>query len=172
MAVSFRIRPNNLRLYLVGHDLILIIHSPFVRRILLARDRLVKALLGDIGRDRQARIERLVLLPQRAVELATVRRRQHGVARDRKERAYLPRAEALVATPAGVQAPVLFCHGDADPVVPILWARMSSDRVKTLGGHDVVFKAYRGMAHSASEAELRDAGEFLERLLPSTVLRA
>ncbi len=86
--------------------------------------------------------------------------------------AYLPRAEALVATPAGVQAPVLFCHGDADPVVPILWARMSSDRVKTLGGHDVVFKAYRGMAHSASEAELRDAGEFLERLLPSTVLRA
>ena len=38
--------------------------------VLLARDRLGEALLGDIGRDRQARRERLVLAAERAVELA------------------------------------------------------------------------------------------------------
>ena len=38
--------------------------------VLLARDRLGKTLLGDVRRDRQARIERLVLAAERAVELA------------------------------------------------------------------------------------------------------
>ena len=38
--------------------------------VLLARDRLVKAALGDIGCDRQARAERLVLAAERAVEPA------------------------------------------------------------------------------------------------------
>ena len=38
--------------------------------VLLARDRLGKLLLGDIGRDRQERGERLVLAAERAVELA------------------------------------------------------------------------------------------------------
>ena len=81
--------------------------------------------------------------------------------------AYLPRAESIVATPAAATVPVLFCHGEADPVVPIPWARLSSDRVKALGVRDVSFKSYRGMAHSSSEAELRDATAFLERVLPA-----
>ena len=38
--------------------------------VLLARDRFGKTLLGDIRRDRQARIERLMLVAKRAVELA------------------------------------------------------------------------------------------------------
>src|SRR5260221_13234391 len=38
--------------------------------ILLARDRLVKALLRDIARDRQTRGERFVFAAKRAVELA------------------------------------------------------------------------------------------------------
>ncbi len=38
--------------------------------VLLARDRLVEALLGEIRRNRQARAERLVLAAERAVELA------------------------------------------------------------------------------------------------------
>ena len=40
------------------------------QHVLLARDRLGKALLGDVRRNRQPRIERLVLGAQRAVELA------------------------------------------------------------------------------------------------------
>src|SRR5919108_3307664 len=38
--------------------------------VLLARDRLVKALLRDVGRDRQARGERFVFAAERAIELA------------------------------------------------------------------------------------------------------
>ena len=40
------------------------------QHVLLARDRLGEGLLGDIGRDRQQRLQGLALAPQRAVELA------------------------------------------------------------------------------------------------------
>ena len=79
---------------------------------------------------------------------------------------YLPRAETLEATAASARVPVMFLHGDADPVIPIAWARLSHDRVKALGAKDVSFKSYRGMPHSASDAELHDAAAFLERALP------
>jgi len=62
---------------------------------------------------------------------------------------------------ANANTPVLFCHGDADPVVRLDWGQRSAERVKELGVANVTFKVYANMAHSASVQEVADVVGFM-----------
>ncbi|KAJ1533318.1 hypothetical protein HK405_000571, partial [Cladochytrium tenue] len=70
----------------------------------------------------------------------------------------------LAATPAAATnqwTRVLMGHGTADPVVPYRWGSASAEALRGLG-RDVVFRTYRGMAHSACDEELDDVERFLK----------
>lgn len=62
--------------------------------------------------------------------------------------------------------PMLFCHGDADPMVRPEWGAASFNQVKEWGGADVRMKTYPGMEHSACEEELRDVVNFVSEVVP------
>lgn len=80
---------------------------------------------------------------------------------------YLPVPESVKPTPEALATPLLHCHGDADGVVPLAYGRDAHDRAKTMGVKEPQFKVYRGLAHSASDEELRDVVAFLKRVLPA-----
>ncbi|KAK9880181.1 hypothetical protein WA026_010054 [Henosepilachna vigintioctopunctata] len=61
--------------------------------------------------------------------------------------------------------PVLQCHGDCDPIVPLKWGQMTASVLKTLL-KSPEFKSYRGLLHSSSEEELQDVKEFIGKQLP------
>jgi predicted esterase len=49
------------------------------------------------------------------------------------------------------KTPILQCHGDFDPMVPLPWAQASVKLTQSLGFTDLKFKTYRGLGHSSSE---------------------
>ena len=57
--------------------------------------------------------------------------------------------------------PVFWGHGTADPLIPIQWARFSSNRTSCFF-KSVIFKEYKGMYHSVSLDEERDVMAFLD----------
>ena len=62
--------------------------------------------------------------------------------------------------------PILQCHGDMDPIIPLDWAQLSVKLLQSLNFTDVVFKSYRGMAHSSNEKEMDDVKDFINRIAP------
>uniref|UniRef100_A0A2R9CHH4 palmitoyl-protein hydrolase n=1 Tax=Pan paniscus TaxID=9597 RepID=A0A2R9CHH4_PANPA len=48
---------------------------------------------------------------------------------------------------------ILQCHGDCDPLVPLMFA-------------NVTFKTYEGMMHSSCQQEMMDVKQFIDKLLP------
>ncbi len=50
-----------------------------------------------------------------------------------------------------LKTPILQCHGDYDPIVPLPWAQASVKLTQSLGFENLKFKTYRGLAHSSSE---------------------
>jgi len=65
--------------------------------------------------------------------------------------------------------PLLFGHGDVDPVVPYIFGQMS---VKLLieGGFaskNIEFNTYSGMGHSAVDKEITDVAEWLKKVVPA-----
>ncbi|XP_078677232.1 acyl-protein thioesterase 1-like isoform X1 [Branchiostoma floridae x Branchiostoma belcheri] len=63
------------------------------------------------------------------------------------------------------QAPILQCHGDADPVVPYKFGQMTRS-VLAKYCNNYTFKTYPGMMHSSSATEMQDVKEFLDKVLP------
>ena len=57
----------------------------------------------------------------------------------------------LDKTPEKFKTPVLQCHGDADPLIPNIWAASSSQMLQSVGFSDVKFKTYHGLGHSSTE---------------------
>ena len=77
---------------------------------------------------------------------------------------YLPFPESAAdAPPAGV--PVFQAHGTFDEVVPLRLGERTRDLLLARGW-GVDFRAYP-MGHQVSEAEIRDLGRFLARILPA-----
>lgn len=64
------------------------------------------------------------------------------------------------------KTPILFCHGDSDPMVLPAWGKSSFDKVKEWGAVDARMKVYKGMQHSACEAELNDVAAFVQEVVP------
>lgn len=61
--------------------------------------------------------------------------------------------------------PVLQCHGDMDPLVPIQWGQMTSTVLKRFM-KNVEFKKYSGLSHSSCDEEMADVKEFIDKHLP------
>ena len=61
---------------------------------------------------------------------------------------------------------ILQCHGDSDAIVHVDFGRRSHEILKRFNPN-VVFKEYPGMSHSSCSEELRDAKEFIKKILPA-----
>lgn len=83
---------------------------------------------------------------------------------------YMPlyRTDFATAPPAArnLETPLFMAHGRDDPVVRFDYGEMSAKHLSTaVGMTNVTFKAYSGLAHSASDEELADVGRFLRGIL-------
>ena len=47
--------------------------------------------------------------------------------------------------------PILQCHGDIDPMVPIEWSKLTVKKMQSMGFTGVAFKTYKGLSHSSTE---------------------
>ncbi|XP_025250517.1 acyl-protein thioesterase 1 isoform X2 [Chlorocebus sabaeus] len=62
---------------------------------------------------------------------------------------------------------ILQCHGDCDPLVPLMFGSLTVEKLKTLVNPvNVTFKTYEGMMHSSCQQEMMDVKQFIDKLLP------
>uniref|UniRef100_A0A8D2CQB5 Acyl-protein thioesterase 1 n=1 Tax=Sciurus vulgaris TaxID=55149 RepID=A0A8D2CQB5_SCIVU len=62
---------------------------------------------------------------------------------------------------------VLQCHGDCDPLVPLMFGSLTVEKLKTLvNPANVTFKIYEGMMHCSCQQEMMDVKQFIDKLLP------
>ncbi|XP_063137096.1 acyl-protein thioesterase 1-like [Rattus norvegicus] len=62
---------------------------------------------------------------------------------------------------------ILQCHGDYDPLVPLMFGSLTVERLKALANPtNVTFRIYEGMSHSLRQQEKLDVKHFIEKRLP------
>ncbi|XP_070248443.1 acyl-protein thioesterase 1 isoform X1 [Myotis yumanensis] len=62
---------------------------------------------------------------------------------------------------------ILQCHGDSDPLVPLMFGSLTAEKLKTLvNPANVTFKVYEGMMHSSCPQEMVDIRQFIDKILP------
>ncbi|XP_076828801.1 acyl-protein thioesterase 1 isoform X2 [Brachyhypopomus gauderio] len=65
------------------------------------------------------------------------------------------------------ELPVLQCHGEADPLVPLIFGCLTVEKLKTmLNPNSVTFTTYPRVTHSACPEEMMDIKQFIEKQLP------
>ncbi|XP_048696631.1 acyl-protein thioesterase 1 isoform X2 [Caretta caretta] len=63
--------------------------------------------------------------------------------------------------------PILQCHGDCDPLVPLMFGSLTFEKLKSLiNPVDITFKTYSGMMHSSCIEEMMDVKKFVDKHLP------
>ncbi|XP_053414541.1 acyl-protein thioesterase 1 isoform X4 [Nycticebus coucang] len=68
---------------------------------------------------------------------------------------------------ANTDISILQCHGDCDPLVPLRFGSLTSEKLKTLvNPANVTFKTYEGMMHNSCQQEMMDVKLFIDKLLP------
>ncbi|MFT3761432.1 MAG: dienelactone hydrolase family protein [Pseudoxanthomonas sp.] len=74
---------------------------------------------------------------------------------------YLPGADALdgFATAASKRQPIFMAHGLGDPVIPLLYAKNSSEALQR-AGYGIDWHSYP-MAHQVCAEEIRDLGDWM-----------
>ncbi|CAB1349533.1 unnamed protein product [Coregonus sp. 'balchen'] len=71
------------------------------------------------------------------------------------------------ANSANKEMHVLQCHGEADPLVPVMFGCLTVEKLKTLcNPSNITFKTYPRMPHSACPEEIMDIKQFIEKQLP------
>ena len=65
--------------------------------------------------------------------------------------------------PNAVAQPVLFAHGDSDPVIPVQYGQASAQMLER-AGFEVQWHRYP-MAHQVCAEEIADLGDWLDRRL-------
>ena len=78
---------------------------------------------------------------------------------------YLPLHSTVEAERHGANhdTPIFLAHGLSDPIIPVGFARMSRDYLRSLG-HDVEWHEY-AMPHSVCVEEIADVGAWMKRVL-------
>ncbi|ERE90510.1 acyl-protein thioesterase 1-like protein [Cricetulus griseus] len=62
---------------------------------------------------------------------------------------------------------ILQCHGDCDPLVPLMFGSLTVEKLKALvNPSNVTSKVYEGMMHSSRQQEMMDVKQFIDKLLP------
>ncbi|XP_037697285.1 acyl-protein thioesterase 1-like isoform X2 [Choloepus didactylus] len=63
---------------------------------------------------------------------------------------------------------ILQCHGDCNPLVPLMFGSLTTEKLKTLvNPANVTFKTYGGLMHNSCHQEMMDIKQFIEEVLPS-----
>nr|CAG4640862.1 EOG090X06CC [Eulimnadia texana] len=62
--------------------------------------------------------------------------------------------------------PILMCHGDSDPIVPLKWGLETATFMKKFH-KSVDFRTYKHLAHSSSDKEMKDIRDFINQRLPA-----
>ncbi|KAM6976612.1 LOW QUALITY PROTEIN: acyl-protein thioesterase 1 [Aplochiton taeniatus] len=71
------------------------------------------------------------------------------------------------ASTANKDIHVLQCHGEADPLVPLVFGSRTVEKLKSfINPANVTFKTYPDMPHSACQEEMMDIKQFIEKQLP------
>jgi predicted esterase len=61
--------------------------------------------------------------------------------------------------------PFFMGHGDADPVVRYEWGQQTAEFLKKELGHEVEFRTYSNLPHSAAVEEIDDLENFVNKCL-------
>ncbi|KAK4828482.1 hypothetical protein QYF61_026707 [Mycteria americana] len=62
---------------------------------------------------------------------------------------------------------VLQCHGDCDPLVPLMFGSLTVEKLKSMiNPANVTFRTYSGMMHSSCIEEMMDVKQFIDKHLP------
>ncbi|XP_037685010.1 acyl-protein thioesterase 1-like isoform X1 [Choloepus didactylus] len=71
-------------------------------------------------------------------------------------------------TGANKDISILQCHGDCDPLVPLMFGSLTTEKLKTLvNPANVAFKIYGGLMHSLCHQEMKAIKQFIDKVLPS-----
>ncbi|XP_056438198.1 acyl-protein thioesterase 2 [Gadus macrocephalus] len=63
--------------------------------------------------------------------------------------------------------PILQCHGEMDPMIPVQFGALTFEKLKSIVSHDKIsFKTYPGLLHSSCPQEMAAVKEFIEKQLP------
>uniref|UniRef100_A0A673LIE4 palmitoyl-protein hydrolase n=1 Tax=Sinocyclocheilus rhinocerous TaxID=307959 RepID=A0A673LIE4_9TELE len=63
--------------------------------------------------------------------------------------------------------PILQCHGEMDPMIPVQFGAMTAEKLKTIiSPQNVTFRSYPGLMHSSCPQEMSAVKEFIEKKLP------
>ncbi|XP_006859870.1 PREDICTED: acyl-protein thioesterase 1-like [Chrysochloris asiatica] len=83
---------------------------------------------------------------------------------------WLPLRSSLPQGPingANKDISILQCHGDCDPLVPLMFGSLTVEKLKTLvNPANVTFKTYESIMHSSCKQEMMDVKQFIDKLLP------
>lgn len=74
-------------------------------------------------------------------------------------------SEFPAAAVGNLETPILQCHGDMDPIVPIQWGQATAEILKTFV-KSTTFKKYSGMSHCSCDEEMSDVKDFIDKHLP------
>ncbi|KAG8587946.1 hypothetical protein GDO81_005830 [Engystomops pustulosus] len=59
------------------------------------------------------------------------------------------------------------CHGEADPMIPVRFGTLTSEKLKSVvTPSKVQYKTYPGVMHSTSQEEMMAVKDFLEKVIP------
>ncbi|XP_014013322.1 acyl-protein thioesterase 1-like isoform X3 [Salmo salar] len=71
------------------------------------------------------------------------------------------------ANSANKEMHVLQCHGEADPLVPIMFRCLTMEKLKTLcNPSNITFNTVKGILNSCVQQEIMDIKKFIEKQLP------
>lgn len=62
---------------------------------------------------------------------------------------------------------ILQCHGEADPMIPVRFGALTSEKLKSVvAPSKVQFKTYHGVMHNTNQEEMMAVKDFLEKVIP------
>ncbi|KAM9419007.1 acyl-protein thioesterase 2-like isoform 2-T2 [Salvelinus alpinus] len=63
--------------------------------------------------------------------------------------------------------PILQCHGEMDPMIPVQFGAMTAEKLKIIvNPQKITFRTYPGLMHSSCPQEMAAVKEFIEKQLP------
>jgi len=77
---------------------------------------------------------------------------------------WLPARDEFKTIAMNKGSPVFQGHGDADPVVPFMFGKLTHGVLQE-NGVNIEFKSYAGMAHSSCDQEMKDVKNFINERL-------
>ncbi|XP_064839901.1 acyl-protein thioesterase 2-like [Oncorhynchus masou masou] len=73
----------------------------------------------------------------------------------------------VASTSGNRDMPILQCHGEMDPMIPVQFGAMTAEKLKVIvNPQKITFRTYPGLMHSSCPQEMAAVKEFIEKQLP------